>query len=273
MKNNKKIIKNIIYYFSALIIIIPVIFPLLWIVMSSFKTQQQITAMPPEWIFTPTIENYKTVFLENDFGKFLINSTIIAVFATILSLVIGLPAAYTISRYGQKKLSIFILLARLMPAISFLLPWYIIFSHIKMIDTYSALIATHMLISLPLVVWIMSTFIESIPYELEEAAKIDGCSIHGTFIKIILPLSVPGIVTCSTLNFIYSWNNFIFSLTLSADRTKTLPFAIYNFVSYAEISWGNVMASAVTIIMPAIVITMLLQKYVIKGLTAGAVKG
>jgi multiple sugar transport system permease protein len=102
---------------------------------------------------------------------------------------------------------------------------------------------------------------------------VDGCTIQGTFMRIILPLSTPGIVTCSTLTFIFSWNNFMFSLALSADRTKTLPLAIYNFVSYAEISWGRVMAAAVVIIAPAIIITMAFQKYVVKGLTMGAVKG
>ena len=179
----KKLLKKMSFYIAAILIMVPFIFPLLWIFASSFKTQQQITAMPPVWFFTPTLDNYKTVFMENNFGKYLINSSIIAVLSVGLSLVIGVPAAYTISRYKQKTLSIFILLARLMPAISFLLPWYIIFSRIKLIDTYTALVAAHMLISLPLVIWIMSTFIDGIPFDLEEAAKVDGCSIPRTFVK------------------------------------------------------------------------------------------
>jgi len=270
---NKKLLKNTRFYIVLLIVIIPFLFPLLWIVFSSFKTQQQIISVPPQWIFTPTFENYKSVLLENDFGYYMFNSSIIAIFSTMLSLLIGLPAAYSISRYKQKNVGMIILLARLMPGVAFLIPGYIIFSKLHLVDTYTALIASHMLISLPLVVWIMTNFIDDLPYELEESAKVDGCSAIGIFMKIILPLSTPGIVTSSTLTFIFSWNNFMFSLALSASKTKTLPVAIFNFVSYAEISWGKVMAAAVIIIAPAIIITMIFQKYVIKGLTAGAVKG
>ena len=130
-----------------------------------------------------------------------------------------------------------------------------------------------MLVGLPFIVWIMVNYFDGLPYELVEAAQVDGCTLQRAFWKIVLPLSVPGILTASTLSFLFSWNNFMFSLVLSSDRTKTLPIAIYNFVSYAEVSWGSVMAAAVVIILPAIVLTMVFQRYVIKGLTAGAVKG
>lgn len=269
----KKPIDYVLLYIPVILIIIPFFFPLLWILLSSFKTQTDIIASPPIWFFKPILDNYASVFVENEFARFLLNSTLIATISTLLSLVIGLPAAYSISRFKQKNVGIFILLARLIPGISFLIPWYILFSRIKMIDTFTTLIASHMMVGLPLVVWIMVNFIDDLPFELEEAAKVDGCTIQETFVRIILPLAKPGIMTCSTLTFIYSWNNFMFSLALSADRTKTLPLAIYNFVSYAEISWGRVMAAAIIIIAPAIIITMIFQKYVIKGLTMGAVKG
>lgn len=248
-------------------------FPLVWILVSSFKTQIDIIASPPKLFFMPTLENYASVFIENAFGRYLLNSTIIAVASTFFSLLLGLPAAYTVSRYKQKKVSIFILMARLIPGISFLIPWFIIFSRLKMTDSFTTLIASHMMVGLPLVVLTMANFIDDLPVELEEAARVDGCTIQETFTRIILPLSTPGIVTCSTLTFIFSWNNFMFSLALSADKTKTLPLAIYNFVSYAEISWGRVMAAAVVIIAPAILIAMVFQKYVVKGLTMGAIKG
>lgn len=269
----KKPINYVLLYIPILLIIIPFFFPLLWILMSSFKTQTDIIASPPIWFFTPTLENYISVFVENEFTRFLLNSTIIATFSTLLSLLIGLPAAYSISRYKQKNVGMFILMARLIPGISFLIPWFILFSKIRMTDTFTTLIASHLMIGLPLVVWIMVGFIDDLPFELEEAAKVDGCTIQETFVRIILPLAKPGIMTASTLTFMYSWNNFMFSLALSANKTKTLPLAIYNFVSYAEISWGRVMAAAVIIITPAIIITMIFQKYVIKGLTMGAVKG
>lgn len=269
----KNTLATIGWYLLIILVIIPFLFPLVWIISASFKTQAQIISMPPLWIFKPTLENYQRVFVEQDFGRFLLNSAIIAVGSTLLSLIIGLPAAYTISRYKQKTLGVFILIARLMPGISYLIPWFILFSRLKMVDTYTALIASHMLVGLPLIVWIMINYFDGLPRELEEAAQVDGCTLQHAFLRVVLPLSGPGILTATTLSFIFSWNNFMFSLVLSADRTKTLPIAIYNFVSYAEINWGSVMAAAVVIIAPAIILTMLFQKYVVKGLTMGAVKG
>jgi len=185
----------------------------------------------------------------------------------------GLPAAYSIARFKQKRLSIFILVARLMPGISFLMPWYIIFSRLKLMDSYVALILSHMLITLPIIVWIMSSYFETIPIEMEESAMVDGATRQRAFLSVVLPIAGPGIVTSVTLSFIFSWNNFMFSQVLSMEKTKTLPIAIYNFVSYAEVDWGAVMAAAVAIMAPAIILTMIFQKYVVKGLTMGAVKG
>jgi len=190
-----------------------------------------------------------------------------------LSVMLGLPAAYTIARFQQKKLAVFILVAKLMPGISFLMPWYIIFSRLHLMDSYIALILSHMLIALPIVVWIMSSYFETVPLEMEESAMVDGATRQRAFWSIILPVSGPGIVTSITLSFIFSWNNFMFSQVLSMERTKTLPIAVYNFVSYAEVDWGAVMAAAVAIMTPAIILTMIFQKYVVKGLTMGAVKG
>ncbi len=269
----QSLLSKILWSSLVILVLIPFLFPFLWILLASFKTQAQIVAMPPVWVFTPTLENYQRVFVEQEFGRFLLNSSIVAIGSTLLSLVIGLPAAYTISRYKQNSIGVFILLARVMPGISYLIPWYILFSKIRMIDSYTALIASHMLVGLPLIVWIMVNYFDGLPRELEEAAQVDGCTLHGAFLKIVLPLSGPGILTASTLSFLFSWNNFMFSLVLSAEKTKTLPIAIYNFVSYAEVSWGPVMAAAVVIIAPAIVLTMVFQRYVIKGLTMGAVKG
>ncbi len=271
--NGKKVYRNLLWYGLVLMVIIPFLFPFVWILLASFKTQAQIVTSPPLWIFTPTLDNYRSVFVEQQFSRFLFNSSVIAVGSTVLSLIIGLPAAYTISRYKQRNLGVFILLARLMPGISYLIPWFILFAKLRMVDTFTALIASHMLVGLPLIVWIMINYFDGLPRELEEAAQVDGCTLQKAFFRVVLPLSGPGILTASTLSFLFSWNNFMFSLVLSADRTKTLPIAIYNFVSYAEVSWGSVMAAAVVIIAPAIILTMFFQRYVIKGLTMGAVKG
>jgi ABC-type sugar transport system, permease component len=241
--------------------------------MSSFKTQVDIISWPPKFIFKPVMQNYNRVFVEQNFLQYMKNSLIVSVVSVFFSLLLGLPAAYSIARYKQKKLSVFILVARLMPGISFLMPWYIVFSRLGLMDSYVALILSHMLIALPLVVWVMSPYFDSVPRELEEAAMVDGLTQQSAFLKILLPLSGPGVVTATTLSFIFSWNNFMFSQVLSQQNTRTLPIAVYNFLSYVEVDWGAVMAAAVTIMAPAIVLTMFFQKYVVKGLTMGAVKG
>lgn len=271
MKN--KLVSNVLFYLLVLVIALMVLFPFLWMLSSSFKTQVDIIAWPPKLFFEPTLQNYMKVFEEQDFLKYFINSTIVGGLAVGFSLLLGLPAAYTISRYTQKRLAVFILLARLMPGISFLMPWYIIFSRLSLMDSYTALVLSHMLIALPIVVWIMASYFNSIPTEMEESAMVDGATRQYAFLKIILPLSGPGIITATTLSFIFSWNNFMFSQVLSMEKTRTLPIAVYNFVSYAEVDWGGVMAAAVAIMTPAIILTMIFQKYVVKGLTMGAVKG
>ncbi len=267
------ILKRVIFALVIAVIVILMLFPFLWMLMSAFKTQVDIIAWPPRFVFTPTLRNFERVFVEQNFLLYLKNSMIVAVSAVSISLVLGLPAAYSIARFNQKKISMFILVARLMPGISFLMPWYIVFSRLRMMDSYTALILSHILISLPLIVWVMDPYFRSVPIELEEAARVDGLTQQESFLRITLPLAGPGIVTAVTLSFIFSWNNFMFSQVLSQQRTRTLPIAVYNFLSYVEVDWGAVMAAAVAIMFPAIVLTMIFQKYVVRGLTMGAVKG
>jgi multiple sugar transport system permease protein len=264
---------NLLFVILIAVIVIPMIFPFLWMFMSSFKTQVDIISWPPKLIFNPTMRNFQKVFGEQNFLLYLRNSIFIGFTAVILSLLIGLPAAYSIARFGQRRLLMLILVARLMPGISFLMPWYIVFSRLRLMDSYTALILSHMLIALPVVVWIMSAYFETIPAEMEASAMVDGATRQRAFISIVLPLSMPGAVTATTLSFIFSWNNFMFSQVLSMEKTRTLPIAVYNFMSYAEVDWGGVMAAAVAIVTPAIIFTMIFQKYVVKGLTVGAVKG
>ncbi|MDR2485295.1 MAG: carbohydrate ABC transporter permease [Treponema sp.] len=264
---------NLFFFLLILIVVIPMLFPFLWMFMSSFKSQIDIISWPPKFVFKPITGNYQKVFGEQNFLLYLKNSSVIGFSAVFLSLIIGLPASYSIARFRQKKLLMLILVARLMPGISFLMPWYIVFSRIRLMDSYTALILSHMLITLPVVVWIMSAYFETIPLEMEASAMVDGATRQRAFFSIVLPLSMPGVVTSTTLSFIFSWNNFMFSQVLSMEKTRTLPIAVYNFMSYAEVDWGGVMAAAVAIVTPAIILTMIFQKYVVKGLTVGAVKG
>lgn len=254
-------------------VVLAFLFPFFWMILASFKTQQQILSTENILIFKPTFQNYIAVFEQYSFMKFIINSFIIAVVSTILSLVLGLPAAYSIARYRQDKLGLTILVARIVPGITFLIPWFILFTKLNLVDSYTSMILSHMLVGLPFIVWIMVSYFENIPIELEESARVDGCTIQEAFWRIVLPISGPGIITSAIFSFVFSWNNFMFSLVLAGDKTKTLPIAVYSFLSYSDINWGGLMAAAVVITLPVLILALFAQKYIISGLTAGAVKG
>jgi multiple sugar transport system permease protein len=255
------------------IVLLAFLAPFVWMILNSLKTPLQISQTPPDLVFTPTLENYANVFGSQDFLTYMRNSAIIAGGSTLFALVLGLPAAYSIARFRQRTLSTAILVARIVPGITFLIPWFILFRQLHLVDTFIALILTHMLVGLPFIVWVMIPFFEAIPRELDEAARVDGCSIPSAFARVILPLSGPGVLSASILAFIFSWNNFMFSIVLATNRTKTLPVAIYNFISYAQIDWGGLMAAAVVITVPVLVLALVTQRFIVRGLTAGAVKG
>ena len=269
----KKICMKTIFWIVVVCIMFVNLVPLLWMLSASFKTIVDIMNPKKMFVFTPTIKNYIEVFTKYSFLKPIINSLIVSTGATVLACLFGLPAAYAIARYKQNKLSLIILAVRIIPAITFLVPWYIIFSKLKMTGTYTSLIMANLLVSLPLIVWIVTPYFGSIPKELEEAAFIDGSSVFNSFIRIMIPLSAPGLFTAAILSFIYAWNNFLFALILSSSSTKTLPMAVFNFISYTSVNWGGLMAAAVVITGPVIIVSIALQKYVVSGLTAGAVKG
>jgi multiple sugar transport system permease protein len=269
----RRLIGNIIYAVTLFLVVFFLLTPFLWMVLNSFKSPLQIIKLPPDLIFTPTMRNFENVFGTQNFMRYITNSVIIGGGCTLVGLLIGLPAAYSIARYRQNRLAVIILMARMVPGITFLVPLFIIFRRLELIDTYTSLILAHMLVGLPFIVWVMVPFFESIPRELTEAAVVDGASSIRTFVTVVLPLSGPGIVTASILSFVFSWNNFMFSIVLASSRTRTVPVAIYNFISYAQIDWGGLMAAAVVITLPVLALAIITQRYVIRGLTAGAVKG
>jgi multiple sugar transport system permease protein len=264
---------NVLYIVGLVLFFVAFMFPFAWMIISSFKTQAEILTMPPKWIFTPTFKNYVEVFEGQEFLMYMLNSFLIAVGATLAALVLGLPAAYAIARRRMPSLGFTILVARIVPGITFLIPWFMLFSRLKMVDTLPALILTHMLVTMPFVVWVMIPFFEGIPGDLIDAARVDGCTEQYAFMRVVLPISGPGIITGSIMAFVFSWNNFMFSMILTGVHTKTLPVAIFNFLSYSEVNWGGLMAAAVIITLPVLVLALVTQKYIVRGLTAGAVKG
>jgi multiple sugar transport system permease protein len=272
-RRRRQALLSALRYTAIAIVLFIFLAPFLWMLLSSFKTQVDITNTRNILNFTPTLENYENVFQQYEFLRYLLNSFAVAALSTLFSLILGLPAAYAIARFRLQWLGVILLTARIVPGITFLIPWFIIFSRLGLIGTLVPLILSHMLVGLPFIAWIMISFYEELPIELEEAAKIDGATPIGAFLRVALPLSMPGVITSGIVAFIFSWNNFMFSLVLADDRTRTLPIAIFNFLTYASVDWGGLMAAAVVITLPVLIITLFVQRYIIRGLTAGATKG
>jgi len=263
----------VMFYGCLTVLLLFFLFPLFWMILTSLKSNVQAMAYPPLWVFSATFQNYVDVFAKNPFLLYMLNSTLIAVAAVGLSLLVGLPAAYSIARYRQRSLGLLFLLIKILPGIVFLVPLFVIYRQLGLINTLWGVALAHTIFVLPLVVWIMIGFFEDIPRELEEAALIDGCSTMGILLRIVLPLSKPGIVAATILGFIASWNNFIFALILGGKNTVTLPMAVYSFVSFEDVNWGGLTAAATVITLPILALSLIVQRHLAGGLTIGAVKG
>ncbi|CAA7603073.1 Binding-protein-dependent transport system inner membrane component [Acididesulfobacillus acetoxydans] len=264
-------------YVQYIILALAFLGPVLWMVSSSFKNNVDITAYPPVILFKPTLNNYLNLFRVYPFGQYILNSFIITGFSTLLGLILGVPAAYAIARFRLNSIALLSLLARMAPGVLFLIPWYIISTslHISSNDfaDYLSLILAHCVITMPLVVWLMISYFESIPIDTEESAVIDGCSRWGLFFRIALPLSLPGLAVSTVLSFIFSWNYFLFALALANNATMPLTVIAFNFIGEGSADWGGLMAASTIISLPALILTIFAQKLLIKGLTAGAIKG
>jgi len=268
-----KRIKALIIWITIVVILIAFLFPIYWMVLSSVKTQIENLAYPPKFIVKPTTKNYQVIFVRENYLRYIKNSVIVALGSVIFSLLLGIPAAYSIVHYKQKRVALFLLLGRILPGVSVLIPWFVVYARLKLIDTYIGVVMAHMIQVFPLVTWLMITYFSEIPASLHDQGMIDGCSIYGILQKIILPLSTPGLATAAILAFIFSWNNFMFSLVFAQSRTMTLPIAAYKFIGYGEIDWGGITAAATVITLPVMVLGLVIQRWVVQGLTLGALKG
>jgi len=273
-KRFQQLTKTIRFYALVILVMLPTVFVFYWMITLSLKPQVEAAGYPPSFFrFTVTFKGYVEVFAKHPFLLYIWNSLVVATGATLLGLIVGLPAAYSIAQWKQHKLALTILVARIIPGISYLIPWYILFRNLKMVDTYQALILTHLVVGLPITIWVMIGFFEGIPPDLREAALIDGCTDYGAFWRVAIPLVKPGVVATAILAFIFSWNNFLFSVILAGRNTRTLPIAVFNMISYEEISWGPLAAAATLITLPVILLTLIIQRHIVTGLTFGAVKG
>jgi multiple sugar transport system permease protein len=253
-----------------------VLFPIYWIIVSSFKLPVDTLAVPPIWFFQPTVEAYLNVFAVNNYLRFFLNSAIVAVGTVGISLFCGSLAAYALDRIPFRfsgLVSYGLLTTRMIFPIVYAIPLFNLMRHANLLETRTGLIIAYTTFSLPYAVWIMQGFFNGIPVELDEAAMIDGCSRFSAFWRVILPVAGPGLAAASIFILMLSWNEFLFALILAGGGTaKTLPVAAAQLIGQREIQWNELCAVATVTIVPMVFFFILFQKHLIKGMIAGAVK-
>lgn len=267
-------------------------FPIIWIFLISFKQQNQISSMPPSVFSSFTLDNYKDIFnigtySTNEaksaimqaksvgFYKSILNTAILAVSSVTISLLVGVPAAYGLSRFKNKakeQLAFMFLSFRFVPELIIIIPLYLIYQKLHLYGTYFGLIWVYILISLPLIIWIVRINFNEIPYDMEQAAMLDGYSKTKAFFRIILPLAKPGIAAATVLSFIYAWNNFIFAFVLATTKIQPVTVSILGYFDITDLNYGRMAASIILAILPVIVVSQIASKYLVSGLSMGAVK-
>ncbi len=263
-------------YAVIAVFLVWVLVPILQVALNSFKAEKDIFTTTPRLAFHPTLSNYHAVFGQLAFLHYLENSTIVAAGTTILSLVVGVPGAYALARLplpGREWWARGILFTRMAPAVALVVPIFVIFDRLQLLGTYWALILADTTFNLPIVAWMMRSFFEDLPPELEEAAEVDGTSRFGAFWRVALPLVAPGLAASAVLCLLFSWNEFLFALVLSNSQTQTVPIGVAGFIGSVSIDWGGSSAAAVIAMIPVFILGLLAQRFLVRGLTFGAVKG
>jgi multiple sugar transport system permease protein len=274
MMLKKKVLKIIKHTFLALAVSIGLI-PFILVFLTSIKKRVDAVAMPPKWLFKPTFANYIQEVMNINFINTAKNSLIIAVSATLISTFLGIFIGYILARFrfkGRMLLSQSILWLRIVPPIIFVIPYFVIWSKLKLADTYFAIITMYIIIVLPLITWMMYSFFKEIPISIEEAALVDGCNRWSALRYVLLPTVLQGVFAASSLSFIFLWNEFLFALFVTGRVTRTLPVEIYSSIGFYEVNWAKLSTIAVVAIIPAIIFISFTQKYIVRGLTMGAVK-
>ncbi len=262
------------------------LFPLIWVGMMSLKSHIDIISPTPKFLFSPSLENYKAILFggqstqyeagQTDFLLYFKNSCIITICAVSISLFAGVPAAYALARFRfrfKEDIAFTFLSFRFAPEIAVIIPIYLLYQKLHLYNTYMGLILVYQLITLPLIIWIIRGYFEDISVEIEQAAKLDGYSWWGVFMKIALPLVKPGLASTAILAFIFAWNNFIFGLILGSSNTYPSTVGILGFISYESVLWGQMAAATVITILPPLFLAIFIQRYLVRGLTMGAIRG
>ncbi|QSZ27111.1 carbohydrate ABC transporter permease [Aceticella autotrophica] len=269
---------SIIKYIFFVLILVWTLFPVYWMLVNSFKDRVEIFSQIPTFIPKNfTLENYKKIFIDLKFGTTILNSLKIALFSTTVVIIFAAFSAYAISRFnfkGKKALNLWIILVRIFPPVAFVIPLYLILRNLNLLNTHSGLILLYITFNLAFAVWMLINFINEIPVEIEESGMIDGASPLQIFLRLILPLLLPGLGATAIFTFITSWNEFMFALIfLQSTKLVTVPVALSSLITEYLVLWGPMSAGGIISLIPIFLLAILMQDYIVKGLTLGSIKG
>lgn len=272
-----KYINRIIAYTILVVASIMTLFPIYWLFSSALKASEDVWLIPPAWIFRPDLSHLLSLILERGFPKYLFNSVVIASGSTLVSLVLGSLVAYALTKYyvrGAKHIAFWMISLRMMPPIVVVLPLYIFFSqYLRLIDTHLGLILAHTTFNLPFAVWMLMGFFREIPDELHEAALIDGCSPISALFRVVIPIATPGLAATAVFCILWSWNDYIFAFSLTSTQAATLPVKISGFLGDYVWEWSAFYAGGTIAAVPIILLALFTQKYLVRGMTFGAIAG
>ncbi|MDH3770498.1 MAG: carbohydrate ABC transporter permease [Nitrospirota bacterium] len=263
-------------YAIALTAILITLFPIVWIFTISIKTKRDAFAIPPIWRFEPVWQNYWSLWENDTFRNAILNTATITAIGVVLSIAIAIPAAYALNRLqvrGKALIAAWLLLAYMLPEFLFIIPMYVLYQAIGLYDTQIGLALVYQVHVLPFAIWMLRSFFAEIPTELDEAARIDGCGHWRTLMVVYVPMSLPGIGATAVLSAIWIWNELAIALGLTFSNAQPLTLAVASFRGYASIDWGPMSAASIVAIIPMLLFALIAQKWIVKGLTLGAVKG
>lgn len=260
---------------AALLATLLFIAPILWMISTALKTGNQAFAATPQIFVAPTFENFAHVFTASSFGPALTTSTFTATVSTLMALILGAGIAYPLARRPgpvQQQVAFWVLSLRILPPIVIIIPMFLLFRSVGLTGSLWSLIILYTFMNLPLTVWLLRGFFSDVPVEIEEAAYVDGASPLRTFFSITLPLMLPGAISTALLAFIFAWNEFLFANVLTGASTRTAPVALTEFVNPVSIEWNHIMAAGTLVVLPIWIIALVVQRYLVRGMTMGAVK-
>jgi len=272
-------------YALIVVILTVTLFPIAWLITTSFKPADDIMVSPPRFVFKPTLDNYVYALQKANFARFIENTLYVAVVSTVIVIVLSSLASYSFARYnpGGGNILFFILTTKMFPAIAVVLPYFLIFKEIGDtavgkalgigLDRQGALIVSYTMFNLPFAIWLMVSFFQDIPRELEDSARLDGYNRLQVLWRVVLPLAAPGIAVTAIFCLLFSWNEFLFAYILTRDAARTITVGVESFFTLRGILWGPVAAAATISVAPMLVFVLILQRYMVRGLTFGAVRG